>query len=384
VEGALRSTPFLAQLIVSRTQETLSLSNGIDVEVRAASFRRLRGLTCVMILADEAAFWSSDETSANADTDILAAARPSLATTNGPLIIISSPYARKGEVWEIYRRHFGAKGDDLILVAQAASREMNPSLPERVVQRAIDRDPAAAAAEYMGQFRSDIEAFVSREIAEAAVDEGFFERVPIDGIFYRGFCDPSGGQSDSMTMAISHLEGRTLILDAVRERKAPFPPDDVVAEFCALLKTYRVAALRGDRYGGSWPAESFRRHGIDYQPSDKTKNEIYQAFLPELNSRNVRLLDNVRMISQLVALERRTSRGGRDIIDHSANGGAKDDLINSASGALLLVKPAAVQEINIGGCIQVAAGPRPAWLNTDDDYGSSGVSLGWDTPRGGW
>jgi hypothetical protein len=68
------------------------LSNGIDIEVRAASFRRLRGLTCVMILADEASFWMSEETAlTNADAAILAAARPSLATTGGPLVIIRQP-----------------------------------------------------------------------------------------------------------------------------------------------------------------------------------------------------------------------------------------------------------------------------------------------------
>jgi hypothetical protein len=86
------------------------------------------------------------------------AVRPGLATTGGPLLVASSPYARKSELWNAHRKHYGPKGDSLILVAQGASRDFNPSLPQRVVDRAFERDPAAASAEYLGQFRTDIKA----------------------------------------------------------------------------------------------------------------------------------------------------------------------------------------------------------------------------------
>ena len=275
----------------------------------------------------------SDETSANADTEILAAARPSLATTGGPLIIISSPYARRGEVWEVYRKHFGSNGDPLILVAQAASRDMNPSLPDRVVQRAIERDPAAAKAEYFGQFRTDLEAFIAREVVDAAVIPDRHELPPISSIQYTAFVDPSGGSADSMTIAIAHLENQIRVLDAVRERKPPFSPENVVEEFASLLKTYRVHSVMGDRYAGEWPRERFRVHGIEYEISEKPKSIIYGDFLPAINSGTVELLDHKRLVSQLCGLERRTARGGRDSIDHMA--GAHDDVANAVAGALV-------------------------------------------------
>ena len=87
--AAFEASPILKQLIANRTADTLELSNGITIEVRAASFRRLRGPTYIAVIADEAAFWYSDEFSANADTEILNAVRPGLATTGGPLIIAS-------------------------------------------------------------------------------------------------------------------------------------------------------------------------------------------------------------------------------------------------------------------------------------------------------
>ena len=63
-------------------------------------------VTVVAIVADEVAFWRS-EYSLNPDKEILDAARPSLATTGGPLIAISSPYGKRGELWNAFRRDFG-------------------------------------------------------------------------------------------------------------------------------------------------------------------------------------------------------------------------------------------------------------------------------------
>ena len=105
-------------------------------------------------------------------------------------------------------------------------------------------------------------------------------------------------------------------------------------EFAATLKLYGCREVYGDRYGGQWPRERFREHGIDYQVSNRTKSQIYGEFLPLLNSGRVELLDDARLIAELVGLERRTARGGRDTIDHAP--GAHDDLINAAAGAALL------------------------------------------------
>ena len=65
---------------------------------------------------------------------------------------------------------------------------------------------------------------------------------------YRAFVDPSGGGSDSMTLAIAHTHTDVVVLDAVREVRPPFSPEAVVADFATLLKTYRIHQVTGDRY----------------------------------------------------------------------------------------------------------------------------------------
>lgn len=68
-------------------------------------------------------------------------------------------------------------------------------------------------------------------------------------------------------------------------------------------------------------------------PSERSKSDIYVDLLPLLNSRAVALLDNDRMVLQLTQLERRTSRGGKDSIDHPRGG--HDDVANSVGGVLV-------------------------------------------------
>jgi hypothetical protein len=292
----------------------------------------------------------SDETSANADTEILNAVRPMLATTQGPLIIISSPYARRGELWELHRRHYGPEGDPLILVAQGASRDFNPTLPQSVVDRALERDHAAASAEYLAQFRTDIEGFVSFETVQACIGD-HLEMAPLKQRRYFGFVDPSGGSADSFTMAVSHKDGERIVIDATREVKPPFSPDGVVDELAILLKTYRIRRVTGDRYAGEFPRELFRKHGIEYRCAEKPKSYLYRDLLPLLNSGRIVLPKSDRLLNQIVGLERRTARSGRDSIDHGP--GSHDDLANCVAGVADLTLIAArrdqIPQGDIGG-----------------------------------
>jgi hypothetical protein len=109
----------------------------------------------------------------------------------------------------------------------------------------------------------------------------------------------------------------------------------VVTDFAGLLRAYGISRITGDRYAGEWPRERFAVHGIQYEPSELTKSDIYRELLPLLNGGRARLLDHPRLASQLCSLERRTMRGGRDSIDHRPGG--HDDVANAAAGALVAV-----------------------------------------------
>ncbi|MGH7339768.1 MAG: hypothetical protein ACREKH_04690, partial [Candidatus Rokuibacteriota bacterium] len=242
-----------------------------------------------------------------------------------------------------YREHYGREDSDA-LVWQADTRSMNPTVDEALIRRAYLEDEPRAAAEYGAEFRRDIESFVSTEVVDAAVVPGRYELAPIGGREYLAFTDPSGGSSDSMTLAIAHLERPLefggedkVVLDLVREERPPFRPDDVVRSFVQDVRRYGISTLTGDRFAPAWVGDAFNRYRVAYKVAALPKSEIYREALPLLNAHQVELLDLPRLRAQLLRLERRQARGGRESIDHPA--GLHDDVANSALGACWLARP---------------------------------------------
>jgi len=333
--GLIDASPILAAEIDSRTRERIRLGR-VEIRVATSSFRGVRGYTLIGVIADEVAFWRDEETSLNPAEEVLAALRPGLSTLPGSLLLcITSVYARRGPAWEAYQRHYGKPSAEAV-VWLSDSRTLNPSLPQSVIDAALAEDESRAAAEYLSIWRSDVEQFVSVETVRSCTVLGRVELPPARGISYRAFTDPSGGSADSWTLAIGHRErdGR-IVVDLLRERKAPFAPSEAAADLAALCKAYHCTEVVGDRFAGDFPREAFRAHGIPYRPAEKNKSELYVDLLPLLNSRAVELVEHPRLHAQLIALERITSRGGRDSIDHPRR--AHDDLANAVAGLASLL-----------------------------------------------
>jgi hypothetical protein len=118
----------------------------------------------------------------------------------------------------------------------------------------------------------------------------------------------------------------------IKEFKPPFSPKAVIEQCCDLLKQYGIRKLTADRYAAEFVVEGFREHQITLEHSLKPKSQIYSEFLPLLNSKTCDLLDNPRLRTQLIGLERRVARSGKDSIDHSPGG--HDDVANAVAGVL--------------------------------------------------
>jgi hypothetical protein len=331
----LESRPGLARLIAAKDAETIRLRNGVEIACFANSYRLVRGPTCVCAILDEVAVWWSDQLSANPDREILRALKPAMITQPGALLVgMSSPYAKKGLLYEKHRDHFG-RDDSKVLIWQADTATMNPHVDRKEIEAAYREDPFSAAAEFGAQFRDDLQTYVVPEAIEVCVEQGCYERSPTSGLIYFGFVDPAGGSGqDAMTLAVCHLDGDVVVLDCLRERKPPFNPADVAAEFIGTLQSYGIRVVHGDRFAGEWCRQPFRDAGVLYKLAERDKSALYRDALPYLNSRKVVLLDSRSLVAQLCALERSTGPTGRDRIDHPR--GAHDDLCNAACGAICL------------------------------------------------
>ena len=327
--GMMNENPMLRRMILRENSEQIELNNRTVIEITTASHRSVRGYSLAAVIADELAFWHVE--GASPDREIIAAIRPALATLNGRLIALSSPYAKRGVLWDTFKRAFGDDGETRVLVARAPSRVMNPLLPQRVVDDAMRDDPEAARAEYLAEFRSDIASFMDPELIADCTRPKPRELPFASGVSYSAFVDPAGGGADEFTLAIGHKEGDAAIIDLVQGRKGS--PAGIVAEFAQVLDRYGIKRVTGDRYAGRWPRDEFDKHGVKYEVADLDRSGLYIEMLAAFNSGRVELPPDDITARQLAGLERRTSRSGKDTIDHGPGG--HDDRANACAGAVV-------------------------------------------------
>jgi len=346
LRGIFDSPMLRAEIVSERTADAFELRNGTRIEILPGDFRHVRGYTLLTVVVDEICFLGLEEDSkVRSDTELIRALQPALATCNGKLIGISSPYARKGWSWKAYRENFGNdKGS--ILVWNAPSRTMNKTLPQRVVDAALAQDYAAARAEYLGEFRDDVGIFLPREVIENLVVDQRVENLPHRNLKYCAFADLSGGRNDAAALAIAHRAGRKVILDFIRGWHAPHNPHEVIAEMSRILDRWKVRRVVGDNYAADFAASSFEAHGIKYRKCDKNKSQLYAELLPIICAGEIELLHDKASINQLANLERRTRSGGKDIIDHPPGG--HDDLANAIAGVAVMSSKA-LKVVGAGG-----------------------------------
>ena len=194
--GFIEASPVLAREVVGATTTEIRLRNNNTISIHANSYKTVRGKTVIAAIFDEVAQWR-DVDSALPDLETYRAVLPALATSQGMLIGISSPYRKLGLLYERHRNYFGTN-DPRVLVVAGPSRQFNPEIDEGIVARALESDPEAARSEWEAEFRNDIAAFLSDEIIEQVTDYARpLEIPPRSGITYSAFVDPSGGRHDA-------------------------------------------------------------------------------------------------------------------------------------------------------------------------------------------
>jgi hypothetical protein len=333
--GHLHASPVLSTMVESETQYAIRLNNGVTIECRSSSYRRLRGMTSIAAICSEAAFYYSEDHFAETDQAILSAIAPSLLTTGGPLILSSSPHARRGELFRRFSAAYGRSGGAMALWGDTSS--WNPTVDPAAIEAAYAADPAEAAAAYGAKWRDDLSAFVQRSVIEACVARGIVERPPHPAYVYRAFADFSGNRSDSHGLCIGHTEkladgGRLFVIDLVREVKPKSDLDQMLDGFAADLRRYNLGSVVGDRYAGDWPIIALRERGIEFKNAKHSASDHYIELLALMNTKRIVLPDVKVAIEQLASLDR--SASGK--ISHPKNG--HDDVSACIAGCAYLAQ----------------------------------------------
>lgn len=333
----LEESPILKRKVLASNKKEIRLDGGITIAAHPNSFRSTRGRTLLAAILDESAFFR-DETSAIPDVETYRALLPSLATTGGLLIGISSPYRKMGLLYNKHRDHFGQNDPD-VLVVQAPSTALNPTLDTRVIDRAMASDPEAALAEWDAEFRQDISGLFDERAIDAAVNKDRPLELPKPrGRKCVAFLDASGGRHDHYTICIGYREGMRekakFVTCAIRGFKPPFDPHEVTHEFVKLARQYGVKRIVGDNYSAEWLANAVKDANGTYEVCELPKSKLYLEAVPVFSRGAIEIPDIPILIRELKLLERRLQPSGREAVDHPTGG--SDDYANALVGAAYL------------------------------------------------
>ena len=143
-------------------------------------------------------------------------------------------------MWDTFSKHYGPDGSPSVLVAKGTTSDFNQTIPQAEIDRELERDRARNTAEFLAEFRNDLEGYVAYEVVEACIGS-YFEMAPARSTSYYAFTDPSGGSDDSLSRSrIVHRDGERVVIDCIREVNPPFLPEQVIIEFVSVLKSYRL------------------------------------------------------------------------------------------------------------------------------------------------
>ena len=196
--------------------------HGRDLASYPCRPQALRGVRARVVICSELAFFQSTEGNP-VDVEILRAVRPTLATTGGKLLILSSPYTDAGALHELHRKHFGVD-DSAVLVWQATAPDMNPTLPADYLARMEQDDPEAYRSEVLGEFRAVCRSCLTRPCWRSAWTRALRERPAEPGCRYLAHTDAASGTGkDAWTLAIGHIQSD-------RGRARPVPRVETVVQ----------------------------------------------------------------------------------------------------------------------------------------------------------
>lgn len=276
--GTLYAEPFLRQLIINQTADTVTLRHpsGKPVEVHVAAGAKA-GSTLVArwslgVTFDEAPRMGGEDDGAINLDDSANAVRGRLLP-GAQILFIGSPWAPFGPVYSAVQTHHG-RPSQTICVLRAAGPDMNPVLwtPENCESYRVN-NPDVYATDILGEFRQPETGLFGSEL-DASIREGELGSKPTH--FYTAAIDPAT-RGNVWTLVVLTREGDKRIVTATKEWKGsktvPLNPSKVFEEMATFLRPYRVGAVWSDTWAFDALRDAADKHGLMLRQKALTQAE---------------------------------------------------------------------------------------------------------------
>lgn len=328
IRARLEASPLLASMIEGEPRaDEIDLANGVTISVIPANFRTIRGRSVICAICSEVAFWIDAETASNPAKEILKALRPSMSTfPNAKLILISSPFAKQGPLWDMFQKRHSWFGNRLVWRLDSLS--MNPSLDRELLREEEENDPENFAREFGAAFWDSASSFLSADAIEASIVRDRLELQPHGQRHYTAALD-AGFRGDLFAFSIVHPESDVVVHDVTRawrgSRAKPVNLAAVLDEIAATLKRFQVGTIFGDNFCSEPIKQALATRGIRFEQRTTlgARAQCFNSLRTLITSGKMLLLDDPATIAELKNLQLIVTAGGNSRVE--AIGSGHDD-----------------------------------------------------------
>ena len=315
-------------------QPTVGYSK-VKVSVGAASKKTTRGHACCTVLCDEIGFWNLDENSAESDTDVMRAVRPTMAQfgSEGTLIKLSSPWIKQGELYEEWTRKEELKQD--YYQFKAPSWVWNTIIPVETFRKDWRKDSEGFDTEFRANFVDSISNFISPEFVDTSILKGVKFLPPAEdaNTVYSAAID-AAFKSDKFAFSLVGYNEKRVTTYIVKywegTRKAPVQANEVAKYIRTICGQYGISEVATDQYSFQPLREIFQQYGISLVEnvfSLPYKRKIYFSLKRLLHNQTIDLLDIPLLAKEIKELQVENTTTGQIKIGHPVGG--SDDLADS-------------------------------------------------------
>ena len=309
-------------LLHSRQRTTIRLRNRSRIVALPNSEHLLRGYHASLIIADEAAFFRNDE----AIFDHVLT--PMLATTDGAMIVSSTPWGRN----TLYHRYSNDPDWTQLHITWRQPRDAGVYKPPFIAQieKARTANPLTYRMEYEAEFTEETDTWLTQDLLASAVDHDL-EYTPFtskaSGIFYIGA--DLGERVDHSAVAALKLERPQLKLVHMHR----FPLRTALATVIGYIKTLRdrwthtIAIYIDTTKHGDHVVQDLHRarvpeaRGITF--TQNNKQEMAQILRKHLRSDTLRIPYDRHTLEELNTPRYTLTKTGNIQLDHPP--GTHDD-----------------------------------------------------------
>lgn len=269
------------------TGKQIRYKSGVVVQCFPAKKAATRNKTMIGGLADELAWWETDEVKVNADYEICRALKQRMATIrkrwHPKFIKQSSPYLEHGVLYD----DFQARDTARRLFVHAPTWVFNPAIDAAVLTEAKEDDFEEYLRDYGAQFGKAGGSYMGAEEVDGAMKR---DRpailTPAPATAYEAAVD-TGFRRDRFVLGIAHRTGDRMIVDLVRywtpEKGAPLDEEEVVRETVEHLKAYNCDTAVADKYGDIQLQNDLRKDDIRLA-AERQSTEEHNAVMKNLRS----------------------------------------------------------------------------------------------------